>query len=133
MSAIAIILCLFMIFPMISLIIISSNSGLGIKSNPVNITSKKEFISALSGGKKNYTLHCDIYLDKPLNLEKFSGNFDGNNHKVILTEEYAEYVSENFNRPLVVNLMGTIKNLKIEINRLNLNISQNTSFSQKKK
>ena len=123
MSVVSLILCLCMLFPVFSLIIISNKSGIGIASSPIKISNKKEFLSALSNGKRNYILETDIYLDKPVNINKFSGSLNGNNHKIIFTEKYTNYVSKYSNKPLIENLTGAIKNLNIELNFNELKIS----------
>ena len=116
LSAFIIVFCIFLAFPITCISVISSSTGLGTKASPIVIRNEREFVDALSSGKRNYRLTSDIVLSKNVSTEKFSGKIDGNNHELTLSESQKE--------PLIETLSGTIANLKIEASLLELDIEK---------
>ena len=92
--------------------------GLGNDKNPIKISTKQEFLSALKCGKRTYLLEDDIEIN---GNEFLYVNFSG----TILGGENTVSVIGEISVPLIKNLSGKIKNLKIKLKNNEMKITQN--------
>ena len=115
----ALVMCLMLVFPIISITIISNSYGIGSRSNPIHIRNETEFITALNKGSRYYILDNDIYLTQNITVANFSGTLDGDNYTI--------YAGDSQTGAIFTNLSGSIENIKIEIEYENLQIRGNFS------
>lgn len=119
----AFVFLIFVAFPLGMILSFSSRFGLGISTSPIILRSQEELTLALSGGKSYYRLANDIVVTGKTELGKdFSGTLDGDGHTVTF---------ENLETCMTDNLSGEIKNLKININNLNVNLTSNYGIISK--
>ncbi|MBR3885027.1 MAG: hypothetical protein IKJ33_00980 [Clostridia bacterium] len=117
-SIVSIICCLFISLSFVLMGFIKRSVGLGNDKNPIKISTKQEFLSALKYGKRTYLLEDDIEID---GTEFLSKNFSG----TILGGGNTVSVSGEIKTPLIKDLSGKIENLKIELNNNEIKITQN--------
>lgn len=120
LSVISVFMCLMMILPIISIIGVGKNNGLGTEDLPILIRNEKTLLNALSSGKAYYKLANDITLSDSVKVSDFAGNIDGDNHLITF--------NENQDGSILEKLSGTIKNLNFKINCSDLTVSKNFAF-----
>lgn len=94
------------VFSVFSICIVQKENGIGTKKYPIYISTATELETALKKGSKYYVLNNDIYLDKNVSVEKFSGTIVGNNKTIVLNENQAESI--------ITNLSGNVLNVNFE-------------------
>jgi len=120
LSSIALFLVFMIVFPILSIVFIKTNYGIGNLSSPIHISNETELATALKRGSKHYILEEDITLTENICVENFSGTINGNG-KTILADS-------SLTGAIIKNLSGSIENLKLEINYEKLEIFNNLSF-----
>ncbi len=103
---------------------VSNNIGFGTVKKPIKITTANEFVQALKNGDMVYTLTNDIVIGGGNVANKFSGTIDCDGHSVT--------IEGDIDSPLIKNLTGTIKNLKIKLSENQIKITQNCSIISEK-
>ncbi len=117
-SIISLICCLIIAFSGLSFVFIKNRTGLGSNKNPIRLSSKQEFVSALNDGKRVYLLENDVEIDGSEFLNKnFSGTLLGNGHTIVVAGE--------IDKSMIKNLSGKIENLKFKLEDSVLKITQN--------
>lgn len=117
-ACICVVFAIIMTLSSLLIVFISNTSGLGLKNNPIKISSAQELGEALKKGKRNYILTSDITVKaNELTAEKFAGKLDCKNYTISIDGEIGS--------PLVKNLTGTIENLNIKLLSNKIKITQN--------
>ena len=101
------------------LMFLNSTIGFGTSSNPFKIYNKSQLLSALKTDSY-YLLYADMTLSEELKDVSFNGHLDGNNHT--LTIEYFP------SKTLISENNGDIKNLNIVYPDHNGNVYENLSL-----
>lgn len=120
-ACICVVFAIIMTLSSLLIVFISNTSGLGLKNNPIKISSAQELGEALEKGKRNYILTSDITVKvNELTAEKFAGKLDCKNYTISIDGEIGS--------PLVKNLTGTIENLNIKLLSNKIKITQNSAI-----
>lgn len=105
------------LFSCFSVVYVSLTSGLGTSGSPITISTEEEFVSALASGQKHFVLDDDLTFNEPISFSGFSGVIDGDGHTVELNYSFTD--------ELLTSLSGTIRNMQIIVQDIDIEISQN--------
>lgn len=94
--------------------------GAGTKTNPIKIFGAEQLQKIGSAGAQTFALQNDISVDDEFCVANFKGTIDGGGHTL----------SINFDcqKPLIENLLGTVKNLKINFGNQTINVDKTTGL-----
>lgn len=107
-------------FSIFSYVFVKDKFGVGTASNPIKISTEQELQTAIKKGKACYILENDITLTKEWTACYFKGSIFGDGHKIVA----GEHMPDGF----IVNLSGTVRDLAIEANLSDKNVSENFGF-----
>ena len=107
-------------FSIFSYVFVKDKFGVGTASNPIKISTEQELQTAIKKGKACYILENDITLTKEWTACYFKGSIFGDGYKIVA----GEHMPDGF----IVNLSGTVRDLAIEANLSDKNVSENFGF-----
>lgn len=111
----------FSLFWILSVIVISKESGLGTRRSPVVISNERDFAVALKNGRNSFILNSDIYITDSISVPKnLNGNFNGNGHTI--------FASDKLTGALFNKVSGKISNLNIAVDYDGLEITEDFSL-----
>ena len=120
LSIIACVICLSMVFPIISILFVSNTLGLGTEANPIKVKNEKSLVNAISSDFEYISVEKDISFTEETIFESFSGTVNGNGKTV--------YIDENQVTSLFTNLTGRVSNINFVIKRTNLTLDNDFAF-----
>ena len=104
-------------FSVFSYVFVKDKFGVGTASNPIKISTEQELQTAIKKGKACYILENDITLTKEWTACYFKGSIFGDGHKIVA----GEHLVDGF----ILNLSGTVRDLEIEAELEDKNVSEN--------